>query len=133
MKKYARVEDGKVVEVKLLSTPLEKTYHKDVAKLFVECPKQEVANGWEYDGVIFSPPKDHPDTYYWEHLTNHRDLLLQQSDYTQLSDSDPVKKESWASYRKYLRDFPQNNENMDPRGLKVLDYDSWVKNSNGLD
>jgi hypothetical protein len=41
----------------------------------------------------------------WDFLRLHRNKLLAQTDYTQLTDSQ-VDKEAWATYRQALRDLP---------------------------
>ncbi len=41
----------------------------------------------------------------WTALRYYRDILLKQSDWTQLPDS-PVDKLAWATYRQALRDLP---------------------------
>lgn len=45
-----------------------------------------------------------------EKLKEGRDILLQRSDWTQMSDSplSPAKKQEWAVYRQALRDLPAN-------------------------
>jgi hypothetical protein len=45
------------------------------------------------------------DDQKWEFLRLHRDKLLAQSDWTQLTDA-PVDKAAWATYRQALRDLP---------------------------
>ena len=46
-----------------------------------------------------------PDEYLVERMRLHRDRLLVESDWTQLSDA-PVDRVAWAKYRQALRDFP---------------------------
>lgn len=43
----------------------------------------------------------------WETVRAKRDMLLSQSDWTQISDS-PCEKTAWAIYRQALRNIPQN-------------------------
>lgn len=43
----------------------------------------------------------------YEGLRQQRDLLLQKSDWTQVSDA-PVNQGAWATYRQALRDLPSN-------------------------
>jgi len=45
------------------------------------------------------------DEQKWEFLRLHRDRLLTESDWTQLSDA-PTDKMAWAEYRQLLRDLP---------------------------
>lgn len=46
-----------------------------------------------------------PDEWLVERMRLHRDRLLAESDWTQLSDA-PVDRNAWATYRQALRDFP---------------------------
>lgn len=48
----------------------------------------------------------------WEGLRGKRNLLLANSDFTQLSDS-PKDQTKWGSYRKALRDLPNSYPNAD--------------------
>ena len=48
----------------------------------------------------------------WNGLRGKRNLLLANSDFTQLSDS-PKDQLKWESYRKALRDLPKNYPNAD--------------------
>ena len=50
-------------------------------------------------------PDELPAEYFLERMRNHRDRLLEESDWTQVADA-PVDKEAWATYRQALRDFP---------------------------
>jgi len=50
----------------------------------------------------------------WIHLRNRRNLLLSQTDWTQVSDA-PVDQGAWATYRQALRDLP--NTTGDPRNV----------------
>ena len=55
-------------------------------------------------------PEGNEDAYYVERMRQWRDILLAQSDWTQLPDSplsDSVKQQ-WADYRQQLRDFPSD-------------------------
>lgn len=53
-----------------------------------------------------------PEVFFEDPLTslrNHRNMLLSQSDWTQLPDSNPPQgKDAWAEYRQVLRDLPEN-------------------------
>ena len=45
----------------------------------------------------------------WSQIRIRRDELLKESDWTSIPDSDPnPSKEAWLTYRKELRDIPQN-------------------------
>ena len=44
----------------------------------------------------------------WEPVRQQRNLLLSESDYTQLNDSKVSNKEDWAVYRQKLRDITSN-------------------------
>ena len=48
----------------------------------------------------------------WDELRDKRNLLLTNSDFTQLNDS-PKDKSKWESYRKALRDLPETYPNAD--------------------
>jgi hypothetical protein len=43
----------------------------------------------------------------WEEIISIRNMLLAESDYTQLPDVDLANKQEWAVYRQLLRDIPQ--------------------------
>jgi hypothetical protein len=47
----------------------------------------------------------------WDEIKERRNILLTESDYTQLADSPTKNKEEWAAYRQALRDIPQNFSN----------------------
>jgi len=53
-------------------------------------------------------PKGNENAYYIERMRQWRDILLIESDWTQMSDSplSDSKKAEWATYRQALRDFP---------------------------
>ena len=51
-------------------------------------------------------PDDVPDEWWNERMRLHRDRLLAESDWTQLPDSS-ADRETWATYRQALRDFPK--------------------------
>ena len=50
-------------------------------------------------------PDDVPVEWWAERMRLHRDRLLKESDWTQLPDA-PCDRETWATYRQTLRDFP---------------------------
>ena len=50
-------------------------------------------------------PEEVPAEWWAERMRLHRDRLLKESDWTQLPDA-PIDRETWASYRQALRDFP---------------------------
>lgn len=52
---------------------------------------------------------DLEDTVQAKYIRGTRDLLLQQSDWTQLADVN-VNKQAWANYRQALRDIPQQSD-----------------------
>ena len=53
-------------------------------------------------------PEGNENAYYVERMRNWRDILLTQSDWTQMQDSPLTdsKKQEWSTYRQALRDFP---------------------------
>jgi hypothetical protein len=58
---------------------------------------------------LFHPGDDEntPAEAYIPRMRRHRDRLLAESDWTQLSDA-PVDRAAWADYRQALRDFPSS-------------------------
>jgi hypothetical protein len=50
-------------------------------------------------------PDEVPAEWWAERMRLHRDRLLKESDWTQVTDS-PVDREAWATYRQALRDYP---------------------------
>jgi hypothetical protein len=64
---------------------------------------QKVVNGV---AVSYTPD-------FWKKVRRSRNLLLTESDWTQVNDSplSDTKKEEWAVYRQALRDLPTNNIN----------------------
>lgn len=67
---------------------------------------------WNYR--IPTDPQEIPDEWVWERLRNKRNMLLSLSDWTQTLDA-TVDQETWAEYRKKLRNLP--NTNPDPRKI----------------
>lgn len=51
--------------------------------------------------------EDIPTSLLWDNLRAYRNILLKESDYTQLPDFPEAKKAEWATYRQALRDIPQ--------------------------
>jgi len=53
-------------------------------------------------------PEGNENAYYIERMRQWRDILLIESDWTQIPDSPLTdsKKQEWATYRQALRDFP---------------------------
>ena len=78
---------------------------------WVDCDDEKVKIGWNYDGSKFTDI--HVETTVTDEelaslARSDRNLLLDQSDWTQMPDSpltDEVKT-SWATYRTALRDLP---------------------------
>jgi hypothetical protein len=60
----------------------------------------------------FEDPATIPDGWVWERLRLRRNMLLAESDWTQVVDS-PVDVAAWADYRQALRDLP--DVTTDPR------------------
>ena len=93
-KKFAIVENGKVVNVALSETAL--------AANWIQSDEAEI--GWDYDGTSFTEPP--PPTPTAEEIRFERDRLLVASDWTQVADA-PVNQAAWAEYRQALRDIPE--------------------------
>ena len=60
----------------------------------------------ELDAIL--APEGNEDAYYIERMRQWRDILLMQSDWTQMADSplSETKRNEWKVYRQALRDFP---------------------------
>ena len=58
-----------------------------------------------FEDVQLAPIEDY---LLLQQVRKKRDLLLQESDWTQLVDA-PVDREAWADYRQALRDLPQQD------------------------
>ena len=58
----------------------------------------------------FLAPSGNENTYLLNRMRQERDILLTQSDWTQMPDSplSDSKKQEWATYRQALRDFPSD-------------------------
>lgn len=50
-------------------------------------------------------PTEVPTEWWIERMRIHRDRLLAECDWTQVTDA-PTDKDAWAAYRQALRDFP---------------------------
>lgn len=55
MKKYARVDNGTVVEIVFADEPIADLYHPDIAATFIEA-RDPVDIGWKYSGTEFTEP-----------------------------------------------------------------------------
>ncbi len=65
---------------------------------------------------------------HWIAFRQKRDMVLAACDYTQLVDAPitPTVKANYKEYRKYLRDLPDVNSELDPRSVQILTYDEWM-------
>tara|TARA_R100000479_G_C6253674_1_gene153312 strand:+ start:327 stop:584 length:258 start_codon:yes stop_codon:yes gene_type:complete len=65
-----------------------------------------VPHSIELDALL--APEGNENNYYTARMREWRNILLSQSDWTQMSDSPltDAKKTEWATYREQLRDFP---------------------------
>lgn len=65
-----------------------------------------VPHSIELDALL--APKGNENNYYIARMRQWRNILLSQSDWTQMADSplSTQKKTEWATYRQQLRDFP---------------------------
>lgn len=50
-------------------------------------------------------------TYSWQEIRAIRNIMIINTDYTQLPDFPEAKKQEWATYRQLLRDIPQTYSN----------------------
>ena len=81
---------------------------------WVDCDDEKVKIGWNYDGSKFTDI--HVETTVTDEelaslARSDRNLLLDQSDWTQMPDTalSDSKKTEWATYRKSLRDIPSQS------------------------
>jgi len=56
MRKFARIQDGRVVELFTHPTDISSMFHPALVWLDVSSMNPTVAEGWNYDGVALSPP-----------------------------------------------------------------------------
>ena len=93
----ALIQEGLVCQIEEQSFPVSPSL------IWVDCG-DDVTTGWTYDGETFSPPA--PPTI--DDIRGWRNMLIVESDWTQLSDSPLTaeKKTEWATYRQELRDVP---------------------------
>ena len=73
-----------------------------------------VPHSIELDALL--APEGNENNYYTARMREWRNILLSQSDWTQMSDSPltDAKKTEWATYREQLRDFPASWTFPDP-------------------
>ena len=97
----ALILSNKVVEVS------KDTFEVSSDLTWVDCG-DNVKRGWSYDGTTFTDNTIVSDLELSDQERNKRDILLSESDWTQLTDSQltDVKKAEWATYRQSLRDVP---------------------------
>ena len=99
----ALILDGKVMQIETEEFEV----HSDWE--WVECD-DTVGSDWNYDGTNFINPDTRTDAEKVEEtldrLRRKRKVRLDQSDWTQVSDSSlsPKQKTDWATYRQELRD-----------------------------
>lgn len=70
-------------------------------------PKAKKALAWLQEG---NTPSKYKEIFTWEQVKAKRNKLLQESDFTQLSDVFINNKEEWVIYRQLLRDITHNYE-----------------------
>jgi hypothetical protein len=106
----ALILDKKVVDLS------EKEFDVSPSFTWVDCDDEKVKIGWGYDGSKFTDPFDVTEIKLSDEeiayeIRNDRNLLLAQSDWTQIPDSalSDSKKKEWVAYRKSLRDIPSQS------------------------
>ena len=91
--RFAIIEDGVVANIAIADAPLADNWLEIEGMADI---------GWTYNGVSFAPlPVDL--TALAASAREKRNVLLQQSDWTQVADA-PVDQSAWAVYRQALRD-----------------------------
>lgn len=100
----ALILNNKVVEVS------EDTFEVSPSLTWVDCG-DDVKRGWSYDGTTFTDGTIVSDLELSAQERAKRDILLSDSDWTQLTDSQltDAKKTEWATYRQSLRDVPSQS------------------------
>ena len=81
---------------------------------WVDCDDEKVKIGWNYYDSKFTDIYDEKpatDEEIASQVRSDRNLLLNQSDWTQMPDSalSDSKKKEWVAYRKLLRDIPSQS------------------------
>ena len=102
------VVDGVYPTGNALETLIRKNYP---ANLFAHAPVAN--NATDIANLVSLPTEEMLLEQYWEKLRSERNMLLEQSDCTQLPDypiSD-AKRIEWKGYRQRLREFPSTIEN----------------------
>lgn len=56
MRKFARIQDGRVVELSNAPTDISTMFHPALVWVDVSSENGNIAEGWAYDGSVFSPP-----------------------------------------------------------------------------
>ncbi|HUB11003.1 MAG TPA: hypothetical protein VMB34_03525 [Acetobacteraceae bacterium] len=56
MKKFARIQDGRVVELTTCVGDITEMFHPGLTWVDISIQNDGVAEGWNYDGALFSPP-----------------------------------------------------------------------------
>lgn len=96
----ARIENGLVAD--LWEVPSLTAYE---GITLISAP-DDIGLGWSYDNGVFTAPADESTDEEKAALARKkRDVLLTQSDWTQVADA-PVDQAAWAVYRQALRDIP---------------------------
>ena len=113
----ALILDGRVMQIETEEFEV----HSDWK--WVECA-ETVGIGWNYDGTNFTNPDTTTDAEKVEEkldeLRRKRKIRLDQSDWTQVSDSSlsPKQKTDWATYRQELRDITKTYQDRSADGFK---------------
>ena len=104
----ALIHNDKVVDIK------EQSYEVHPSMSWIECPN-DIRIGFFYDGKTFKSDEQTPEEIIkirMIQLREIRDLLLNKTDWTTISDNDLswLAKRKWKKYRKQLRNFPIDAE-----------------------
>ena len=114
MNKYAQILNEKVHWIMEDEMNLEEIYaykfNKDHIKLVDITGRDDIQEGWNYDGnnFITNIPSEPTDEELLNKIRIRRNALLAACDWTQLSDAPLTaeQKQAYATYRQALRDLP---------------------------
>tara|TARA_R110002126_G_C10363451_1_gene492763 strand:- start:16 stop:393 length:378 start_codon:yes stop_codon:yes gene_type:complete len=102
--------DGKLFQLSVMPEPLEDEYtYVNIDTLDYELNVFEYEYEFVNGKVVQLTPEVLiiPDSKLWEDFRVERNIILNKSDWTQVSDA-PVDSSAWSTYRQELRDLPSN-------------------------